>query len=75
MEAEFSEEEIFEGLHACDGDKAPGPDGFNLKFFREFWDVVKQDIIDFFNDFHKNSFVKSLNSTFLVLVPKNKNVK
>lgn len=52
------------------------PNGFNLKFFQKFLDVVKQEILDFFNDFHKNSsFVKSLNSTFLVSIPKKKNVK
>lgn len=76
LEAEFSEEEILNGLPTYDGDKAPGPDSFNLKFLQEYWNVVKQDILDFFNDFHINSsFVKSLNSTFLVLIPKKKNAK
>ena len=35
---------------------------------------MKEEIIGFFEEFHENNmFVRSLNSTFLVLVPKNKN--
>lgn len=30
LEAEFSEEEIWEAVKDCDGNKAPRPDGFNL---------------------------------------------
>lgn len=70
LEGCFSEDEIFEDLRACKKDKASGPDGFNMGFLQEFWDVVK-DIVDLFNKFHRSgSFVKSLNSTFIVLVLK-----
>lgn len=55
LEVEFTEEEIYDSLHGCDGDKAPGTDGFNLRFFQEYWGVAKQDILEFFMDFHKNS--------------------
>lgn len=74
LEAEFSKIEVYDCLMGCEGDKAPGPDGFNMKFFQLFWGVVKKDIMDFFMDFHKNSsFVKSLNATFMLLIPKRKN--
>lgn len=36
LEAEFSEDEITYCLKDCDGDKAPGPDGFNFKFLQDF---------------------------------------
>lgn len=42
LEAELSGEKIFDCLKKCDGDKAPRPDGFNLKFFQEFWYVIKK---------------------------------
>ena len=31
----FSEEEIWEAIKDCDGNKAPGPDGFNMLAFRK----------------------------------------
>ena len=36
------------------------------------WDFVKEEIMGFVNGFYeqKNRFVRSLNSTFLVLIPK-----
>ena len=36
------------------------------------WDFVKEEIMGFVNEFYeqKNRFVRSLNSTFLVLIPK-----
>lgn len=68
--------QIYDSLRACDGDRAPEPDCVNLKFLQEYWRVVKQDFLEFFNHIPKNSsFVKSINFTFLVLVPKKKNTK
>ncbi|RVW70195.1 Transposon TX1 uncharacterized 149 kDa protein [Vitis vinifera] len=52
-------------------DKAPGPNGFTMAFWLFCWDVVKIEIMGFFREFHERGrFVKSLNATFLVLVPK-----
>ena len=53
------------------GDKAPGPDGFSLFFWQRCWDFVKEEILQMFKEIYdKNSFLKSLNNTFLVLIPK-----
>ena len=58
-------------LLGCSGDKAPGPDGFTMAFWKFAWDFVKEDVMSFFREFHDhNKFVKSLNITFLVLIPK-----
>ncbi|XP_028113518.1 uncharacterized protein LOC114311590 [Camellia sinensis] len=35
LESEFSVEEVWEAVKDCNGNKAPGPDGFNLLFFLE----------------------------------------
>jgi hypothetical protein len=52
-------------------DKAPGFDGFPLTFFQDCWDVIKSDIMGVFTDFHAhNKFVKSLNASFIALIPK-----
>lgn len=71
LEVAFSEEEISCCLRECYVDKASGPDSFNIKFLQDFWPVIKKDVVEMFNEFHKTgSFVKSLDSTFLVLIPK-----
>ena len=42
-----------------------------MTFWLFCWDVVKIGIMGLFREFHERSrFVKSLNATFLVLVPK-----
>ncbi|XP_077228456.1 uncharacterized protein LOC143861414 [Tasmannia lanceolata] len=64
-------EEIENVIRFCDGDKSPGPDGFNGQFFKSFWyligDEVCSAILDFFK---KGKLLKSVNSTFICLIPK-----
>ncbi|RVX02510.1 LINE-1 reverse transcriptase-like [Vitis vinifera] len=71
LEIPFLEEEVLAALTDLGKDKAPGPDGFTMAFWLYGWDVVKLEIMGFFREFHERGrFVKSLNATFLVLVPK-----
>ena len=70
-ELPFSETEVHAALMDMNGDKAPGSDGFTMAFWQSCWDFVKEEILDMFKEFHEqNSFLKSLNNTFLVLLPK-----
>ncbi|RVX04003.1 putative ribonuclease H protein [Vitis vinifera] len=42
-----------------------------LKQISHCWDFIKEEILDMFKEFHEqNSFLRSLNNTFLVLLPK-----
>ena len=53
------------------GDKASGLDVFSMVFFQICWEVIKEDIMGVFDDFHKNGmFEKSLNVTFIALISK-----
>ena len=53
------------------GDKAPGPDGFTVAFWQFSWDIVKEEIMLLFNELYENAkFVRNLNATFIVFVPK-----
>ncbi|RVW43937.1 Retrovirus-related Pol polyprotein from type-1 retrotransposable element R2 [Vitis vinifera] len=71
LEVSFSEEEIFAALSSFCGDKAPGPDGFTMAFWLFSWDVVKPEILGLFREFYLHgTFQRSLNSTFLLLIPK-----
>ncbi|XP_059077196.1 uncharacterized protein LOC131876295 [Cryptomeria japonica] len=51
--------------------KAPGPDGFPIEFFQEFWEIIKFDLLEVIQESHRNKqMLKSMNSTFLALIPK-----
>ena len=76
LEEIFSEEEIWAAISGLNGDKAPGPDGFPLAFWSFNWDFVKAEVMGFFKEFHEQGkFVRSINATFLVLIPKKQNVE
>jgi hypothetical protein len=71
MERAFEEEEVRNVVSTMDGDKAPGPDGFSMAFFKECWDVLRGDIMEVFQEFFiGGSFEKSLNVSFISLIPK-----
>jgi hypothetical protein len=71
LEAPFLEKEVKDVIFGMDGNKALGPDGFSLAFFQACWEVLKKDIMAIFSDFHAcGQFEKSLNSTFISLIPK-----
>ena len=53
-----------------DRDKALGPNGFFMAFFQDCWEVIKGDIMVVFSDYVYGKFEKSLDATFLSLIPK-----
>ena len=71
LERPFEEAEIFEVIKEFNGDKSPGPDGFSMAFFQACWGILKTDIMAVFHHFHvTGQFEKSLNATFIALIPK-----
>jgi hypothetical protein len=69
--APFDEAEVKETIWSCDGNKSPGPDGFNINFFKSCWPIVKQDVMDFVCEFHENAvLLKAVTASFLTLIPK-----
>ncbi|XP_028077559.1 uncharacterized protein LOC114279501 [Camellia sinensis] len=74
FEAVFSEDEICAALKACDGNKVPGPDGFNLACIQKCWPVMKSEIIQMIHEFHTNAKLSSgVNSSFIALILKKDN--
>jgi hypothetical protein len=60
-------------VKALNSDKALGPNGFSMAFFQACWDILKDDIIKVFYDFHaRGKFERSLNATFIALILKKK---
>ncbi|RVW28738.1 putative ribonuclease H protein [Vitis vinifera] len=63
LETPFTEEEVFDALFGCNGDKAPRPDGFSMAFWQFAWDFVKADVmsrVEALGDFRPISLVGSL---------------
>jgi hypothetical protein len=63
--------EIKNILHKFKKDRSPGPDGWTSEFFLHFFDLVGEDLLQMVEDSRiKGKVIGSLNSTFLVLIPK-----
>ncbi|GAU22999.1 hypothetical protein TSUD_98280 [Trifolium subterraneum] len=50
----FSIEEVRATVWDCDSYKSPGPDGIHFGFLKEFWGDMKDDVMRFLNEFHRN---------------------
>ena len=74
--AEFTEEEIRGAIFQMNHNTAPGPDGFPPEFYQVFWNVIKDDLMALFTDFHKGELpLHSLNFGTIILIPKSKEAK
>nr|TKW11035.1 hypothetical protein SEVIR_6G207600v2 [Setaria viridis] len=64
----FTEEEAKGALWSM---RSPGPDGFGPAFFRSFWLVVGEAVMNFLRDFHGGSAdMDAVNRACVVLLPK-----
>jgi hypothetical protein len=71
LERSFGESEVLDVVKGMNSGKVSGPDCFSMAFFQECWKVIKVDIMGVFHDFHASSkFERSLNATFIALIPK-----
>jgi hypothetical protein len=71
LESVFLEEELVDIIAQADGNKSPGPDGFNFSFFKNSWGLIKREVLDLFLEFHDRAKLPySFSSFFIVLIPK-----
>ena len=71
LERRFEKDEIPLVVREMEGDKTLGPDGFSMNFFYHCWRVVDRDVLAVFEEFYQHyKFEKSLNATFIALIPK-----
>ena len=67
----YGEEEIKKAIWDCGSSKSLGPNRYNFKLIKEFWRVMKRDVINFLNDFHEfGNFPKGANASFITLILK-----
>ncbi|XP_057420539.1 uncharacterized protein LOC130714634 [Lotus japonicus] len=63
--------EVKRALMSMKSFKAPGPDGFQPVFFKQYWDIVGEDIWRVVSDaFSTGTINPSLAETLIVLIPK-----
>jgi hypothetical protein len=71
LDRPFDEVEITNVVQGCNGDKAPDPDGFSLAFFQHCWSIIRNAVLAVCKEFHEHcQFERSLNATFVSLIPK-----
>ncbi|KAJ0667015.1 putative RNA-directed DNA polymerase [Helianthus annuus] len=71
IESSFSTEEIKAAVFECGDDRAPGPDGFNFRFFKTFWRLFEEDFASILSDFFDSGRIsEGCGSSFITLVPK-----
>ena len=71
LDRPFLEEEVHYAVFQLNRDKALGVDGFTMVLYQECWDVIKEDLMKVFHEFHSFGIInQSTNATFISLVPK-----
>jgi hypothetical protein len=74
LERPFTFDEVLQVVKDLQGDKAPGPDGFTMASFQKCWLVIEEDVMGFFAEVYTHcKFERSLNATFIALIPKKQN--
>ncbi|KAL2235687.1 UNVERIFIED_CONTAM: hypothetical protein Sindi_1300900 [Sesamum indicum] len=67
----FTPADVKQAVFDIDEDKAPGPDGYSLGFFKAAWPIVGQVVTSAVLDFFSTGrLLKQLNTTLLALIPK-----
>ncbi|GJZ89687.1 hypothetical protein Tco_0661469 [Tanacetum coccineum] len=76
LEINITRDEIKKAVWDCGVDKSPGPDGFSFGFFRRYWSLLENDVVEavlYFFNYEK--FSKGGNFSFIALIPKTSDAK
>lgn len=67
----FSMEEVKAAVWDCDNYKCSSPDDITFGFIKDFWEILRDNVMQFFVEFNRNGrLTKWINSTFIALIPK-----
>ena len=72
FEHDLTVQEIKNVLHSFEKNKTPGEDGFSKEFYETFFDLLKQNLLDSYNEaFQKGSLSVFQRRGVISLIPKN----
>lgn len=67
----FTIDEVHAALTLCPHRKSPGEDGLNVEFYQHFWEVIKDDLTDVYNEIlHCDSVPSEFTNGIMVMIPK-----
>jgi hypothetical protein len=67
----FCEKEIKEVVFSHNHNSPPDPNGLPSKFFEDFWDLIRRELLAMFEDFYKGVLhIERLNYGVITLIPK-----
>ena len=71
LDRPFTKEEVCKAIFQLDKENALGLDGFSIAMFQECWDMIKEDLLKVFMEFHNSGVInQSTNATFIALMLK-----
>jgi hypothetical protein len=70
----FTEKEIWLAIKDIPKDKSPGPDGFGSGFYQQFWQLIRGDMVEFFQQFFQGKLnLEGINRSYMILLRKKEN--
>ena len=76
IEKPFGEDELIRAIWSCGVNKSLDPDGFTIKIIKKFWDIVRVEMLEAYNEFALSpKLPKGVNVVFITLIPKVKKPK
>eukprot|EP00253_Pinus_taeda_P024741 PITA_24741 len=74
LDQDITKEEICAATFSMQQDKAPGPDGFTVAFYRNHWETIKKDFVRMVkNVFQNHKMGENTKSSHIALIPKEMN--
>jgi exonuclease III len=72
LDVPITEEEVWNTIKHLPPDKAPGPDGFTGRFYKNCWGIIKMEVMAAVSELQRGNFrnLTLLNSALLTLLPK-----
>jgi hypothetical protein len=56
----LTEKEVKEAIFQIEHNKASGHDGFPIEFYQNLWEIIRDDLMALFDNFHKGNFGKTI---------------
>lgn len=74
--ADFKANEVWSALKQMHPTKSPGPNGMSLIFFKNYWDIVGYEVINYvLNALNSGVMPCEINDPYICLIPKVKSLK